>query len=80
MLNRYLVTRPLQQGGFGSIYEAIDTTNQRLVAVKFNDFARAHAIEKKLLKKLGSNSQFFAGYFGHGKLDQDEFLVMELLG
>jgi tetratricopeptide (TPR) repeat protein len=81
--DRFLIERPIGQGGMGSVYLAMDRQTEKSVAIKVLGLASDGAIERfrreaQVLSELRHPG--IVEYIAHGETDgREPFLVMELL-
>jgi len=81
--DRFVIERPIGQGGMGAVYHATDRLSGGPVAMKVLGLASGGAIERfrreaQMLSEL--HHPGIVEYIAHGETDSREpFLVMELL-
>ncbi|XP_054153034.1 tau-tubulin kinase homolog Asator-like [Oppia nitens] len=80
---RWRVIRRLGGGGFGEIFECLDSSSQQLVALKVESTQQQKQVlkmEVAVLKKLQTQSQNVCRFIGCGRNERFNYCVMTLLG
>ena len=85
LLGRYRLTRRIAVGGMSAVWEAVDTTLERPVAVKI--LSETYAADPSFVERFEAEARAAAGLshpnivgvFDFGRDDGHEFIVMELL-
>lgn len=82
--SRWKVKKKLAEGGFGAVYKAWDTKDERQVAIKIETCQQANPVLKMdtaVMLKLRGKSQHVCGILGAGTEDgRFNFVVMSLVG
>ena len=80
--DRFVLLEKLGVGSFGSIYKALDKTNNQEYAIKFEKLKQKNTMlykESRILQKLNSKENFAKMIF-YKETDEFIFLVMSCLG
>jgi tau tubulin kinase len=82
---KYKLVKKIGQGAFGEIYsgKAIGTTGNELVAIKFEKVdvkKQVLKLEVAILRKLQESCAYVARFITCGRINDYNYMVMELLG